>query len=130
MRRVTTFAIGTIAIVALGAPAFWVLKSQGGQDGPTALTNPDFPTGGILYDQYDNAATEPPINIGSQDFEATFDALDDQAADDFVIPVPPPNITIFITGVRVMGEYSDGGGPASSFNVYFYSNGPDTCPGR
>ena len=28
-----------------------------------------------------------------------------------------------------MGEYSDGGGPASSFNVYFYSNGADNLPG-
>ena len=29
----------------------------------------------------------------------------------------------YITGVRVMGEYSTGGGPASSFNVYLYANG-------
>jgi len=84
--------------------------------------------GGILWDQYDNAATEPPINIGSQDFEPAFDTLDDQAADDFVLPVPPPNINLYLTGVRVMGEYSDGGGPASSFNVYFYSNGPGNVP--
>ena len=35
----------------------------------------------VLWNQYGNAATEPPIGIGSQDFESTFDALDDQAAD-------------------------------------------------
>jgi hypothetical protein len=51
---------------------------------------PKFPTGGFLWDQSDNAATEPPIDIGSQDFEAAFDALDDQAADDFVLTDPGP----------------------------------------
>ena len=83
------------------------------------LAMPKLPTGFPLWDQYDNAATEPPINIGSQDFEPAFDTLDDQAADDFVLPDPGPGIGAFVTGVRVMGEYSDGGGPASSFNVYF-----------
>jgi hypothetical protein len=34
-----------------------------------------------------------------------------------------------ITGVRVMGEYSAGGGPASSFNVSFYTNGAGNLPG-
>src|SRR5262245_25032991 len=28
-----------------------------------------------------------------------------------------------------MGDYSAGGGPASSFNVYFYANGPNNLPG-
>jgi hypothetical protein len=97
--------------------------------GSGALPMPGFPTGGVLWDQYDNAATEPPINIGSQDFEPAFDTLDDQAADDFVLPDPGPGFGTFVTGVRVMGEYSDGGGPAFSFNVYFYSNGADNLPG-
>jgi hypothetical protein len=118
MKRATTFAIGAAGVVALAAAATPVFNSQGGQNG-----RPAPPTGGILWDQYDNAAMEPPINIGSQDFEPAFDALDDQVADDFVLPNPPPNINIYLTGVRVMGEYSDGGGPASSFNVYFYSDG-------
>jgi hypothetical protein len=125
MRRATTFAIGATA-VALAVATTSVFNSQGGQNGRPAPPKPEFPTGGgggILWDQYDNAATEPPINIGSQDFEPAFDALDDQAADDFVLPNPPPQWTINLTGVRVMGEYSDGGGPASSFNVYFYSDG-------
>jgi hypothetical protein len=128
MRLATTFAIGVIAVAALGATAFWALKSQGGQDVRPALPKPEFPTGGILYYQYDNAATEPPINIGSQDFEPAFDTLDDQAADDFFLPDCFP-CNLYITGVQVMGEYSSGGGPASSFNVYFYYNGPDNLPG-
>jgi hypothetical protein len=79
-----------------------------------------------LWDQYNNPATEPPINIGSQDFEPALDASDDQAADDFVFTYPFNNC---ITAVRVMGEYSEGGGPASSFNVYLYDNGPSNLPG-
>src|SRR5262249_36013991 len=75
---------------------------------------------GPLWDQYDNPATEPPVGIGSQNFEPAMAAFDDQAADDFVFV---GNIGHFITGVRVMGEYSAGGGPASSFNIYFYQNG-------
>jgi len=98
--------------------------------GTSPLAMPKFPTGGVLWDQYDNPATEPPINIGSQGFEPAFDALDDQAADDFVLPDPGPGFGVFVTAVRVMGEYSDGGGPASSFNVYFYSNGADNLPGN
>jgi hypothetical protein len=91
-----------------------------------ALPMPEFLTGGVLWDQYDNPATEPPINIGSQDFEPTLDASDDQAADDFVFTFPQNNC---ITGVRVMGEYSLGGGPATSFNVYIYGNGAGNIPG-
>jgi hypothetical protein len=82
-----------------------------------------------LWDQYDNQATEPPVNISSQEFEPAFKTLDDQVADDFVLGEQPPNIHIFLTGVRVMGEYSQGGGPASSFNVYFYANAAGDVPG-
>src|SRR5262249_19314894 len=53
-------------------------------------------------------------------------ASDDQAANDFVLTVPRTNC---ITEVRVMGEYSQGGGPASSFNVYFYKNRAGNLPG-
>lgn len=122
-------AVGAAAVIALGAIACLVFNSQGSQDGRAARPGSDVLTGFPLWDQYDNPATEPPINIGSQDFEQAFDTLDDQAADDFVLPDPRPGINIFITGVRVMGEYSDGGGPASSFNIYLYSNGPGNLPG-
>jgi hypothetical protein len=83
--------------------------------------------GGGFWDQYNNPATEPPVAIGSQQFEAAMAAFDNQAADDFVIGsgwgAP------YVTGVRVMGEYSAGGGPASSFNIYFYQNGAGNLPG-
>ena len=82
-----------------------------------------------LYPQYDNAATEPPLGIGSQKFEPAMAAFDDQAADDFVVILPPLNV-FYITEVRVMGEYSQGGGPASSFNVYLYRDAPGHLPGE
>src|SRR5205823_4105651 len=36
----------------------------------------------------------------------------------------------YITEVLVMGEYSQGGGPASSFNVYLYRDAPGHLPGE
>ena len=83
--------------------------------------------GGGFWDQYNNPATEPPLGIGSQKFESAMSAFDNQAADDFVIGGGWG--TPYITGVRVMGEYSAGGGPASSFNIYFYQNGAGNLPG-
>lgn len=41
--------------------------------------------GSVFWDQYDDPATEPPVGIGSQQFEPAMTALDNQAADDFVI---------------------------------------------
>jgi len=79
--------------------------------------------------QYDHAATEPPLGIGSQQFEPAMAAFDDQAADDFVVVLLPLNV-FYITEVRVMGEYSQGGGPASSFNVYLYRDAPGHLPGE
>ena len=96
---------------------------------PGALAIPSLPNGGVLWDQYNSPATEQPVGISSQDFEPALNTLDDQAADDFVLATPPFGINIFITAVRVMGEYSQGGGPASSFNVYIYANAAGHLPG-
>jgi hypothetical protein len=93
-----------------------------------SLPTPELPTGGGLWNQYNNPATEPPLGIGSQKFEPAMAAFDDQAADDFVLTAPPPPMFLYITGVRVMGEYSKGGGPASSFNVYIYANAAGHLP--
>jgi hypothetical protein len=41
-----------------------------------------------------------------------------------------PLHVFYITQVRVMGEYSQGGGPASSFNVYLYRDAPGHLPGE
>jgi hypothetical protein len=106
------------------------MTSSDGDSDTSALPTSESPSGGGLWNQYDNPATEPPLGIGSQDFEPAMAAFTDQAADDFVLPTLPPNWNgYYITGVRVMGEYSQGGGPASSFNVYIYSNAPGNVPG-
>lgn len=82
--------------------------------------------GSVFWDQYNSAAREPPVGIVSQKFEAAMAAFDSQAADDFVITSGWG--AQYITGVRVMGEYSAGGGPASSFNIYFYQNDTGNVP--
>ena len=83
--------------------------------------------GSFFWDQYNSPAPEPPAGIVSQQFEAAMAIFDTQAADDFVIASGYG--ASYINGVRVMGEYSAGGGPASSFNIYFYQNGAGNLPG-
>ena len=102
------------------------LPPTSSDSGRGALAFRNLPADFPLWDQYNSPATEPPVNIGSQDFEPASETLDDQAADDFVFTYPFNNC---ITAVRVMGEYSEGGGPASSFNVYFYANDVGDLPG-
>jgi hypothetical protein len=64
-------------------------SSDSGPGGaPGSLAMPKFPRGGALWDQYNNPATDPRIDISSQDFEPALDASDDQAADDFVLTYP------------------------------------------
>ena len=69
----------------------------------------------VLYDQTDNAGLN---GFPSQDFEALYDAYDDQGADDFVIP---GGQTWTIQTIEVLGSYS-GTGPTPFVNVYFYAN--------
>jgi len=68
----------------------------------------------VLYDQYNSPAA---LDVTSQDFEPAFDNMDGQGADDFTVPAGQ---TWSVEGVDVDGEYN--GGPAASFNVFFYLN--------
>ena len=117
------FLLLSAFVIPLALGQRYVTGSSGGEN---TLRAPNCTT---LYPQYDNAATEPPLGIGSQKFEPAMAAFDDQAADDFVVILPPLNV-FYITEVRVMGEYSQGGGPASSFNVYLYRDAPGHLPGE
>jgi hypothetical protein len=74
----------------------------------------------VLYDQYDNAGANA---TSSQNFEAAFDAFDDELADDFVVTG-----AWNVTGVDVDGIYFNGPGPATSVNVRFYSNSASNLP--
>lgn len=69
----------------------------------------------VLYDQTDLGDGN---GITSQNFEATFDAYDNQAADDFVVPA---GVKWTVTKVSVGGQYSVAG-PVSSVHVTFYKN--------
>lgn len=70
----------------------------------------------VLYNQYDSLDT---IAISSQNFEATYDAYDDFAADDFVVPA---GAKWSIMGIRVEGTYYNSPGPADSFNVSLHQS--------
>ncbi len=74
----------------------------------------------VLYDQTDNATG---AGIPVQNFEASLDSFDSEAADDFVIP---GGQTWSITQVDTPGFYT--GGPAASLNVRFYDTS-GTLPG-
>jgi len=68
---------------------------------------------------FNNNNNDSGIGISSQNFETSFDAYDDSAADDFTVPA---NTVWRVTKVIVTGVYYNGSGPATSENVTFYTN--------
>jgi hypothetical protein len=66
----------------------------------------------VLYDQTDSPGES---NAVSQDFEASQNALDSTAADDFTVP---SGESWEIDGADVLGDYN-GPGPAASSRVTF-----------
>ena len=67
-----------------------------------------------LYDQMGN---DSGTGINSQNYEADYDAYDDEAADDFIVP---EGAHWKITLVDMAGYYNEG--PADSMGVYFYKD--------
>ena len=110
-----------VALLATAIPSGLAVETALPKGGPTPTPTP----GSILYDQYDNFATEEPVNIPSQDAETALDFFDSQVADDFIVPAGQ---TWEVTEVGVLGEY-DSTGPAASFHVFFYANGAGDLPG-
>src|SRR5262245_29426675 len=76
----------------------------------------------ILYEQTSGAST---ASTNSQNFEPANDTLDDELADDFVVP---GGQTWSVNEVDAIGIYYNGPGPAASFNVVIYSDS-GTFPG-
>jgi hypothetical protein len=111
-----------MALFATANPSELAVDTAPTEEGPTPTPTP----GAVLYDQYDNFATEEPVNIPSQDFETALDFFDSQAVDDFIVPAGQ---TWQVTEVDVLGEY-DSTGPAASFHVFFYENGAGDLPGN
>ena len=114
-------AAAFVALIATGSPTELAVETPFGPGSPTPTPTPP----SVLYDQYDNFATEEPANIPSQDAETPLDFFDSQAADDFIVPAGQ---TWQIDQVDVLGEY-DSSGPAVSFHVFFYQNGAGDLPG-
>ncbi len=88
------------------------IQGPGGQ----AIANPPSRPYVVLYDQYNN----PGLNsTSSQVFGPGIENLNDQAADDFIVP---QGQLWAVNLVEVQGEYDANGGPADSVNVFFYAN--------
>jgi hypothetical protein len=77
----------------------------------------------VLYDQN---GTDSGIGIVSQNFETSFDAYDDRAADDFTVP---DGTKWTVNEIDVTGAYFNGPGPARNENVTIY-NDKGGKPGR
>ena len=94
------------------------LTSKGGNNVILPSSSPS----AVLYDQ-----TSTPDSFGttSQDFEAIYDAYDNQAADDFKVP---SGVSWSVTRVFVPGFYTLDAAP--TFDVWFYQNNrPTSLPG-
>jgi len=105
------------ALYAADIPSRSTTKAPVGQ--------PNSPASGfdLLYDQ---CSTDLGVNsISSQNFEVAFDAFDDEAADDFVVP---SGETWTINQINLVGVYFNGVGPAASVNISIWSNS-GTLPG-
>jgi Secretion system C-terminal sorting domain len=96
----------TISIMAQDLP---VLSGKG----KSTLGNPGDVV--VLYDQTAGAGTN---SLTSQNFEPAYDIYDNQGADDFVVAAPGWAIDL----VENLGVYYNGTGPATSVNVFFYTN--------
>ena len=71
----------------------------------------------VLYEQMVSFGTN---SFNSQNYETVYDIYDNQAADNFVIPVGDESWTI--ESLEVLGTYYNGSGPANSINVFFYND--------
>lgn len=89
-------------------PAMWGAGSKAPREPDCAGPSP-------LYRQN---GSDSGIAVGSQNFEASFDDYDTEAADDFSVTAP----TWFITQVDVAGTYFDGPGVPRDETVTFYKD--------
>jgi len=118
MRRTTWITALTIAVAVSGLASATpqIPAGAAGWSGiHAALPAPDSPAV-ILWDQTDNVGTN---GFPSQNFEASFNAFDNQGADNFTVPAAT---TWSIDTVRVLGSYSAGGGPVPNVDVLIYSD--------
>ena len=94
--------------------------------GSHAKAHPFISASPSLVTLYDQNGNDGGTGVSSQNFETTYDAYDDQGADDFTVPA---GHTWNIKEVDVTGVYYNGSGPARSENVFFYKD-KGGLPGR
>jgi len=105
-------AVAAAALLALGvANAAGPVKSAATGVSPAVKLMP----AAVLYDQNDNAGAN---GVTSQNFEASFDAYDAMAADNFTVPAGSKWL---VNQVSLTGSYSATGG-ATTAHVTFYKN--------
>jgi hypothetical protein len=114
MKRLVLSAAAVVALSAAGV-AFAAGPSLSKSGVPAAPVKGSM-LAGVLYDQ---SANDSGIGIVSQNFEASFDVYDAQAADDFTVP---SGKTWKVTEVDALGVYFNGSGPAASEHVTIYKN--------
>ncbi len=111
MRRTLVPSLAVLALLALPVHAVQPARSA-----PLVPSLIDAPEGSTLYDQTDNPGSS---SSTSQNFEAGFEAYDNAAADDFVVP---DGFSWSVTGVYAPGVYFNGAGPLVSVDVTFYAD--------
>jgi len=120
MKTITALLLGATALAAStisvsASHPYPVLSSAGG---PTHPFNRSTPGRVPLWNQNSN---DSGMAVVSQNFTSgSLSAYDSQSADDFV--VPGPKHEWIVSEVDVTGQYFSGAGPASSENVFFYSD--------
>lgn len=115
MTKPSTSAVASAALLALTMGGAAVAGPSGGVANGQAVAHPGAALE-LLYDQLDNDAGKA---VGSQNYEPSFDAYDNRAADDFTVPV---GMGWTVGTVNVTGAYSSGDGPARSMHVTFYKD--------
>lgn len=136
-RTIRLFGWGAVAVLfsvsatpsfaANHAPGLSAGAAQGAVRGAPGLST----TGGVaqrvsapaqvVTALYDQTTDDSGIAVVSQNFEAVNDAYDSQMADDFTVPAAH---RWQITSITALGQYFNGTGPASSFNVTIYKAQP------
>ena len=117
MKRATV-CLGLFLVAALPAGLLAAqLPTTTGVGTPHAVAAPpSTPSAVTLYDQTGGAGT---VSIDSQDFETAYDNLDDETADDFVVPAG----TFWqVTGAHFPGVYYNGTGPAPTVHLHVYAD--------
>jgi len=114
-------AVAVVGLTAVVAVAVGTAGAKTGKPSASAATGTAVPivSPDVQSVLFDNNSNDSGIGISSQNFEPGFDAYDDAAADDFVVPV---NTKWHVKQVIVTGVYYNGSGPAVSENVRFYTN--------